>query len=89
MPSLFSLFPCARVRSNSRCALSNRGGATSPRAAASRGRHRSLWVSSPPKSPPLAAELAWAILLAVGQAYAKTTPPPRITWRPTQIRRRG
>jgi hypothetical protein len=35
-----------------------------------------------------AAEIAWAILTAVAKAQAKTEPPRRITWRPSQIRRR-
>jgi hypothetical protein len=35
-----------------------------------------------------AAELAWAILLAVAKLQTKTEPRRRITWRPTQLKRR-
>jgi hypothetical protein len=34
------------------------------------------------------AELSWAILTVIAELQAKTTPPRRITWRPTQLKRR-
>jgi hypothetical protein len=36
-----------------------------------------------------AAEIAWAILTVIAQPQARTTPSRRLTWRPSQIRRRG
>jgi hypothetical protein len=36
-----------------------------------------------------AAELSWAILSIIAQAQARQPPHARLTWRPTQIRRRG
>jgi hypothetical protein len=36
-----------------------------------------------------AASLAWAILSVVARSQARQPPSQRVTWRPSQIRRRG